>query len=183
MVGSWRAGERVRASITRYLTHHTKWGVNARKSQGVKSNDGEFLGFTSRDTKLRGSDQALEDFKHNVRQWTDRSWGVSMACRLDKLARHVRGGMNYVGISDDYRPLAEVDRWIGRRARRCYWKQWRYTRTKVRHLLALGTGKRHAILSALSSKSYRHLSRTLAMQTGMTNQWLAGQGLISVRDL
>lgn len=65
----------------------------------------------------------------------------------------------------------------------CYWKQWRKTRTKVRNLLALGTGKRQAILTALSSKGYWHLARTLATQTGMTNQWLKSQGLISVRDL
>ncbi len=40
----------------------------------------------------------------------------------------------------------------------CYWKQWRYVRTKVRHLLALGTYKRQAILTAISSKSYWRLS-------------------------
>jgi len=65
----------------------------------------------------------------------------------------------------------------------CYWKQWRRVRAKVRHLLALGTSKRHAILTALSSKSYWHLSKTLATQTGMTNDWLTSQGLISVRAL
>ena len=43
---------------------------------------------------------------------------------------------------------------------------------QVRHLLALGTGKRYAILTAINSKSYWHLSKTLATQTGMTNQWL-----------
>jgi RNA-directed DNA polymerase len=52
----------------------------------------------------------------------------------------------------------------------------------VRNLLALGTGKRQAILTALSSKSYWHLSRTLATQTGMTNDWPGRQGLISIRD-
>jgi len=56
-------------------------------------------------------------------------------------------------------------------------------RIKVRHLLALGTGKRQAILTALSRKAYWHLARTLATQTGMTNRWLASQGLLSVRDL
>ena len=35
----------------------------------------------------------------------------------------------------------------------CYWKQWRYVRTKVRNLLALGTRKRQAIITGLSSKS------------------------------
>ena len=64
----------------------------------------------------------------------------------------------------------------------CYGKQGRKTRTKVRNLLALGTGRRQAILTALSSKGYGHLARTLATQTGMTNQWLKSQGLISVRD-
>ncbi len=54
---------------------------------------------------------------------------------------------------------------------------------KVRHLLALGTGKRTAILTAASSKSYWHLSRSLATQTGMTNDWLKAQGLVSVRAL
>jgi RNA-directed DNA polymerase len=49
--------------------------------------------------------------------------------------------------------------------------------------VALGTGKRQAILTALSSKSYWHLSKTRATQTGMTKAWLQSQGLISMRDL
>ncbi|MDN5870362.1 MAG: hypothetical protein L0H73_06545 [Nitrococcus sp.] len=51
-----------------------------------------------------------------------------------------------------------------------------------KRLLALGTGKRHAILTALSSKGYWHLARTLATQTGMINEWLRRQGLINVRN-
>ncbi|MFM8443325.1 MAG: hypothetical protein ACKN9W_08290 [Methylococcus sp.] len=56
-------------------------------------------------------------------------------------------------------------------------------RTKVKQLLSRGTGKRQAILTAISSKSYWRLSQTLATQTGMTNEWLRSQGLISIRDL
>jgi len=55
-------------------------------------------------------------------------------------------------------------------------------RTKVRNLLKLGTSKRQAILTALSRKGPWHLARTLAAQTGMTNKWLYGQGLISVKE-
>jgi hypothetical protein len=43
-------------------------------------------------------------------------------------------------------------------------------------------GRRHAILTGLSRKGYWRLSKTLATQTGMTNEWLAKQGLISIRD-
>ena len=56
-------------------------------------------------------------------------------------------------------------------------------RTKVRHLIALGRDERSAILTALSRKSYWHLSKTLATQTGMTNRVVGEQGLLSVRDL
>lgn len=183
LVRSARAGERVKASLTRFLTTQLKLSVNESKSRVCRTDAVVFLGFTFRGTKLRWSDDAFADFKHRIRQLTGRSWGVSMAYRLARLARYIRGWMNYFGISDYYRPIPELDHWLRRRIRMCYWKQWRWVRTKVRHLLALGTGKRQAILTALSSKSYWHLSRTLATQTGMTNAWLHSQGLISVRDL
>ena len=64
----------------------------------------------------------------------------------------------------------------------CYWKQWHYTRTKVRNLLRLGTSKREAIFTALSRKGPWHLARTLATQAGMTNKWLYGKGLISAKE-
>jgi RNA-directed DNA polymerase len=91
--------------------------------------------------------------------------------------------MNYFGISEYYRPVPEIDHWIRRRIRMCYWKQWRWARTKVRNLLARGTHRRQAVMTAISRKSYWHLSKTLATQSGMTKEWLASQGLLSVRDL
>ena len=60
---------------------------------------------------------------------------------------------DYFGISDYYRPIPEIDLWIRRRIRMCYWKQWRWVRTKVRNLLALGTSKRQAILTAIAAKA------------------------------
>ena len=106
-----------------------------------------------------------------------------MQYRLYKLAQYVRGWMNYFGISEYYRPVPELDGWLRRRIRMCYWKQWRRTRTRVRQLLKLGTRKRQALLVAISAKGPWHLARTLATQTGMTNAWLRQQGLISIRDL
>ena len=46
--------------------------------------------------------------------------------------------------------------------------KWRGTRTMVRNLQAPGTDKHLAILTALGSKSHRHLSRTPATRSGMT---------------
>ena len=106
-----------------------------------------------------------------------------MRYRFDKLAQYIRGWMGYFGISQYYRPVPELDDWLRRRVRMCYWKQWRLRRTKVANLLALGIGQRAAILTAFSSKSYWHLSRSMATQAGMTNDWLKAQGLVSIREL
>lgn len=183
LVRSQRAGQRVKRKLTTYLGRRLKLPVNEHKSRVAAIDECVFLGFTFRAGKLRWSHQAFADFKHRVRELTGRSWGVSMRYRLDKLAQYVRGWMGYFGISQYYRPVPEFDEWLRRRVRMCYWKQWRLCRTKVRRLLALGTSKRAAILTAISSKSYWHLSRTLATQTGMTNEWLQQQGLLSVRVL
>ena len=183
LVKTPRAGERVKASLTRFLTRRLKLQVNEQKSRVAPIDQCVFLGFTFRKGKLRWSARAFEDFKHHVRRFTGRSWGVSMRYRFNKLAQYLRGWMGYFGISEYYRPVPEIDEWLRRRVRMCYWKQWRLVRTKVRRLLALGVGKRQAILTAISSKSYWRLSKTLATQVGMTNLWLKDHGLISVRDL
>ena len=106
-----------------------------------------------------------------------------MEHRLSLLRSYVRGWMGYYGLASQLKLFDRLDQWLRRRIRMCYWKQWRKVRTKVRNLLALGTSTRHAIMTALSSKSYWHLSRTLATQTGMTIDWLKSQGLLCVRDL
>ena len=180
---SVRAGQRVKASLTTYLGRRLKLPVNEKKSQVAKIDQCVFLGFTFKRGKLRWSDAAFADFKHRIRELTGRSWGVSMSYRFDKLGQYLRGWMGYFGISEYYRPIPELDEWLRRRVRMCYWKQWRLTRTKIGHLLALGVGKRTAILTGISSKSYWHLSRSKATQVGMTNDWLKAQGLVSIRDL
>jgi RNA-directed DNA polymerase len=182
LVRTEQAAQRVKRSITRYLTTVLRLVVNEQKSRVAPISKCVFLGFTFRGTKLRWSDKAFADFQHRVKKLTGRSWGVSMEYRLRKLGQYLRGWLGYFGISDYYRPIPELDGWLRRRVRMCYWKQWRKVRTRVRHLLALGTSRKHAIFTALSRKGPWHLARTLATQTGMTNKWLAEQGLLSIRD-
>ena len=106
-----------------------------------------------------------------------------MGYRLKRISLYLRGWIGYFGISQLYGPIPELDGWLRRRIRMCYWKQWRRPRTRIGNLLKLGTPRRHAFSTGLSRKGYWRLSRTLATQTGMTNEWLAQQGLLSIRDL
>jgi len=183
LVKSRRSGERVMASVTRYLERKLRLTVNQAKSKVALINEITFLGLTFKGVSIRWSAKALAEFKRRVKELTGRSWGVSMEYRFARLAEYLRGWMGYFGISEHYRPIPEIDHWLRRRVRMCYWKQWRYCRTKVRELTRLGAYLRTAISVGLSLKGPWRLSRTLATQSGMTNKWLKDQGLLSVKEL
>lgn len=183
LLKSQRAAERVMKSITDFLRKKLKLAVNESKSKVATPEKSSFLGFVLIGKQIRWNDQALEEFKRRVRLLTGRSWGVSMDYRMHKLSEYIRGWMGYYGLSEYYTPIPELDHWLRRRMRMCYWKQWRRCRKRVRELLKGGCSIRQAITTAMSRKSYWHLSKTLATQVGMTNQWLEKQGLISIRNL
>ena len=93
---------------------------------------------------------------------------------MDGLLRH---------LAATHTPIQELEEWLRRRVRMCYWKYWRRAGTKVHHLLALSVDRRTAILTAISRRGYWHLARTLATQVGMSTAWLQKQGVISIRAL
>ena len=138
LVKSERAAQRVMQSITRYLEHTLKLKANPAKSKVAPMSECSFLSFTIKGKQIRWTDKALAQFKHRVKELTGRSWGVSMDYRLQKLGQYIRGWTGYFGISQYYQPVPELDEWIRRRIRMCYWKQWRWARTKIRNLLGLG---------------------------------------------
>jgi RNA-directed DNA polymerase len=182
-VRSRRAGDRVAQSVRRFLERRLKLSVNEKKSRVGPTDETEFLGFAFKKTRILWSEKAFQEFRRRVQKLTGRSWGVAMDVRMQKIREYIRGWMNYFGISEAYAPIPEIDAWLRRRIRMCYWKRWRRCRTRVRNLLALGTFRKQAILTALSRKGPWHLARTMATQSGMTNKWLVNQGLVVVKDL
>ncbi len=67
--------------------------------------------------------------KQRVRKLTNRNWGVSMKYQLFKLSQYLRGWINYYGIANAYQKFVDLDAWIRRRVRMCYWRQWRSYKT------------------------------------------------------
>ena len=88
LVGSQRAGQRVMASIARFLRRHLKLEVNVEKSQVMPTDQLAFLGFSFRGTKICWSAKTMARFGREVRRLTNRNWGVSMARRLAELERY-----------------------------------------------------------------------------------------------
>jgi RNA-directed DNA polymerase len=180
-VRSERSAQRVFASVKRFLTQRLKLVVNEDKSSVRPALGCEYLGFTftGKRVTIKVAPKKLITFK----QLTGRSRGISMKRRLTDLARYVRGWVGYFGLARQYDDIANLDGWLRRRIRMCYWKQWRYPRTKVKHLVALGVSLDMAIKHANSRKKYWRMSRTPGLRIAMTNKWLQQQGLLSLKQL
>jgi RNA-directed DNA polymerase len=183
LVKSKRAGERVMESISRFLERVLKVKVNRDKSRVVRAEGSCFLGFTFTRKRLTVSEKSINRFKTELRRLTGRSWGVSMEHRYWKLSVYLQGWMNYFGAAVKYNDAVEIDHWLRRRIRMCYWKQWRRVKRRIGELIRLGAPRYHAILTGLSRKGYWHLAKTLSTNCGLGNEFLQKQGLTSIRAL
>jgi RNA-directed DNA polymerase len=183
VVKSKRAGNRVMASISRFLERVLKVKVNRDKSRVVKAEESSFLGFTFTRKRLTVSGKSITRFKSELRHLSGRSWGVSMDYRHWKIRTYLQGWMNYFGVALKYNDAVEVDHWLRRRIRMCYWKQWRRAKKRIGELIKLGAPRYHAILTGLSRKGYWHLAKTLSTNCGLGNEFLQKQGLTSIRTL
>ena len=170
-------------SISRFLENDLKVTVNRDKSRVIQSEESSFLGFTFTRKKLTVSEKSLTRLKSELRRLTGRSWGVSMDYRYYKLRTYLQGWMNYFGIALKYIDAVEMDHWLRRRIRMCYWKQWRRAKKRIGELIRLGAPRYHAILTGLNRKGYWHLAKTLSTNCGLGNEFLQRQGLTSIRTL
>jgi RNA-directed DNA polymerase len=177
-VRSQRSAQRVFASVKRFLTQRLRLVVNEEKSSVRPALGCEFLGFTfiGKRVTIKVAPKKLKAFKQRIKELTGRSRGISMTRRLTDLNRYIRGWVGYFGLARQFEEIADLDGWLRRRIRMCYWKQWRLPRTKVKHLVALGVSLGMAIKHAISRKKYWRMSRTPALRYAMPNQWLEQQG-------
>jgi RNA-directed DNA polymerase len=184
LVKSARAGERVKQSISRYLEKKLKLKINREKSKVGKANKANLLGFTFPGKTIRWTTEAFEEFKYRIRKLTGRSLGISMEERITKLNQYIRGWMGYYRISQFWTPIEPLDQWIRRRLRMCFWKQWRYVKTKVRELAKLGGNIRDIIRLAFKNRGPWWCSDTREVQFILHNNYFHNQlGLLSIREL
>ena len=99
-VRSKRAGERVMASITRFLSSKLKLKVNQEKSAVARPWERKFLGFSftkRKEPKRRIAPKAVDRFKERVRELTYRTRGVSVERMAEDLTGYLQGWLGYFG--------------------------------------------------------------------------------------
>ena len=92
-VRSQRAGERVMASVSRFLTTKLRLKVNETKSAVARPEERKFLGFSiSNDGgERRIAPKALDKFKERIREMTSRTRGLSLSQIIEELMPYLVG--------------------------------------------------------------------------------------------
>jgi len=179
-VCSRRAGERVMASVTRFLSTKLKLKVNEAKSAVARPWGRKFLGFSftnHRQPKRRIAPKALERFKEKIRELTRRTKGVSLEQMVTKLSRYLQGWRGYFGACETPSVLRHLDSWIHRRLRAFLWKQWRKGRKKFAELRKRNVSHNLAAQTAGSCHGPWRLSKSPALHIAFPNAFFESLGL------
>ena len=179
-VRSRRAGERVMASITRFLTTKLKLKVNEQKSAVARPWERKFLGFSftaNREPKRRIAPKAVIRFKEKVRELTRRTRGVSTERMAEDLARYLRGWVGYFGACQTPSVLEDLEKWFRRRLRSAIWKQWKRGTVRYAELQKRGVGRQLAAQTAGSAHGPWRLADSPGLHFALPNAYFDSLGI------
>lgn len=182
-VKSRRAGERVMASVKKFVEERLKLKVNMQKSAVDRPWKRKFLGFSftwDKEPKIRIAPKTKKRFMDKIRELTNRSKSQSMNKRIKAINTYIVGWIGYYRLADTRSVFQSLDEWLRRRLRMCYLKQWKKPKTKRKKLVALGIPPEWAMLISASRKGYWRLSNTPQVNKALGLAFWQEQGLKSL---
>ena len=185
-VKSRKAADRVMASITEYIEGELRLKVNKDKSAVDRPWKLKFLGFSFYHKKggigIRVHPKPVKKFKEKLKIVTGRSNAMSSKERIVKLKQVITGWVNYFKIADMGTLVKQLDEWLRRRIRMCYWKRWKKIKTRHHNLVKLGIDNLKAWEYANTRKGYWRISNSPILATAMTNAKIKKQGFPTITE-
>ena len=157
--------------------------VNAAKSGTGKAWERKFLGFRlDRKKRIGIAPESLERFKTKVREmWDGRRSGSSNQLR-DEWRRYMQGWWGYFRLAEARGPIYELEGWIRRHIRKCFWQRWHGVAGRLRRLRQLGLSGR-ALGVASSSRGAWGVAKQPELHQALTNAVLRQRGFLLPSDL
>jgi len=181
-VRSERAGERVMASVTRFLEAKLKLKVNRAKSAVAPVGERKFLGYRiTKEGRLHVAPASMVRLRASLKAITSRNRGVSLERMIEQLNERTAGWVRYFALAHYGDSFRELDRWLRRRLRCLRLKQCKRAIGIARFLVARGLPKVAAWTLALSGKGWWRLANTPQASRAMPTGWFDALGLLSLQ--
>lgn len=182
-VKSKAAGERVMASLERFLAKRLRLKVNREKSAVGRPWKRKFLGYRNtmdRKPRLRPAPQSVRRLKLKLKKLFRRARGWSLSRTIRELNPVLRGWGNYYGLSKVKGVFEELDQWIRRRLRLLLWRQWKRPRTRFKALRKRGLDRERAKRSAYNGFGPWWNAGTSHMNQAVPTSTFSQMGLVSL---
>lgn len=182
-VKSRRAGERVMASLERFLAKRLRLEVNRQKSAVDRPWKRKFLGYattTNKEPKLKPAPESVKRLKLKLKALFRRGRGWSLARTIRELNPILRGWAAYYRLSDVSGVFEELDAWIRRRLRLILWRQWKRPRTRLKELRKRGLTEHSAAKSAYNGRGPWWNAGSSHMNQTVPTRMLTQLGLVSL---
>jgi RNA-directed DNA polymerase len=150
-----RAGERVMASVTRFLTERLRLKVNVAKSAVDRPWVRTFLGYTMtahKQPRLRVAAKSVKRLRGKLRTTLRQGRGRSLTSTVKTLTPLLRGWMQYFHLAQAKGVFEELDGWMRRKLRCLLWRQWKRPRTRAKRLRQRGLDPERAWRSASNGR-------------------------------
>ena len=184
-VRSQAAGERVMASITRFLADTLKLTVNATKSAVAHPWKRKFLGYSltwHKAPKLKIAPTSLKRLEDKIREVLQGASGRSLMTVIAELNPILRGWMAYFRLTETKQALEELDGWIRRKLRCILWRQWKRPYTRAKNLMKAGLTEERAFRSAFNQRGPWWNSGASHMNQAFQKSFFDRLGLVSLLD-
>jgi group II intron reverse transcriptase/maturase len=184
-VKSQQAGERVMASITRFLADTLKLTVNAAKSAVAQPWKRKFLGYSltwHQVPRLRIAPTSLKRLEDKIREVLKGARGRSLTTVITELNPILRGWMAYFKLTETKRVLEELDGWIRHKLRCILWRQWKRPYTRAKNLMRAGLTEERAFRSAFNQRGPWWNSGASHMNQAFPKSFFDRLGLVSLLD-
>ncbi|MDQ5918141.1 MAG: RNA-directed polymerase [Pseudomonadota bacterium] len=184
-VRSQQAGERVMASITRFLADTLKLTVNAAKSAVARPWTRKFLGYSltwHKAPKLKIAPTSLKRLDDKIREVLKGARGRSLTTVITKLNPILRGWMAYFKLTETKQALEALDGWIRRKLRCILWRQWKRAYTRAKNLMKAGLKEERAWRSACNQRGPWWNSGASHMNQAFPKSFFDRLGLVSLLD-
>ncbi len=177
-----RAGERVMASIKCFIETRLKLVVNAVKSTVASVVRRKFLGYGLRrnntEVKIAPHAESVRKFRAKIKIIFRKGRGRNIKAFIeDDLNPVLRGWHQYFKVSDTSNVFKDQDKWISRRIRTLYWRQWKRPKTRYHKMLAAGFTVERSKVSAFNGRGPWWNSNKLHMSELLPSKHLVGLGL------
>ena len=182
-VGSQTAAERTLASIQGWIEKHLRLKVNAAKSGTGRVWERKFLGFRlDRKKRIGIAPESLQRLKAKVREMWRGNQSRSSEQLRDNWGRYIRGWWGYFRLAEARHPLRDIEGWVRRHIRKCFWLRWHDRRGRERRLRRLGL-KGTALGVATSNRGAWRVAAQPELHRALSNSVLRRYGFLVPSDL